>query len=238
MTRAPLTPESHPPSDPSLVVYRCPDGITNISLSLERDSLWLSLNDLSALFKRHKSTISRHLSAIFETRELDATECTRDTRLIAADGKRYLITQYNFDVIVSVGYRVNSVIGTAFRIWATKVLKQHLLDSISSRLSYSIAIDTSAVKDGDTLNRSGYVYLIRSSTGFYKIGRTKDPHSRRRTFDVKLPFEIEFVHLVACHDAVAAELALHRRFASRRAGGEWFSLTDDDVAYIQNRFRG
>jgi hypothetical protein len=137
-----------------------------------------------------------------------------------------------------VGYRASSVIGTAFRIWATKVLKQHFLEGIQDRQRCSIAIDTSAAKDGDTLNRSGYVYLIRSSTGFYKIGWTKDPHSRRRTFDVKLPFET-----TSCTSSHATTPLLPSMLftvdlppSEQEAGG--YSLTDDDVAYIQSRFRG
>lgn len=81
-------------------------------------------------------------------------------------------------------------------------------------------------------NRSGYVYLIKSPTGAYKIGRTNNPENRMRTFNVKLPFEIEFIALIKTEDMVWLEKDLHDRFAAKRINGEWFSLDENDVDYI------
>lgn len=82
-------------------------------------------------------------------------------------------------------------------------------------------------------NPQGYVYLIQSSTGHYKIGHTANPLKRLRTFEAKLPFEIEYVHLIATTNRFALEKELHTKFADRRVRGEWFALTSADIAYIK-----
>jgi len=79
----------------------------------------------------------------------------------------------------------------------------------------------------------GYVYLIRSETNFWKIGRTVNPEDRMRTFKTKLPFDVEYEHLIACYDQRLLELQLHRQFDGKRQRGEWFSLDPNDVAYIK-----
>jgi len=80
----------------------------------------------------------------------------------------------------------------------------------------------------------GFVYLLRAESGHYKIGRTKNPESRRGTFGVQLPFEVEFEHLISCMDMFALEAELHARFAEKRVNGEWFTLNEEDVAYIKS----
>lgn len=82
-------------------------------------------------------------------------------------------------------------------------------------------------------DRKGYVYLIQSPTGAYKIGRTADPGDRLRTFNVKLPFEVEYVCVIATDDMYALERQLHGKFAAKRVNGEWFILSPDDVEYIK-----
>lgn len=79
----------------------------------------------------------------------------------------------------------------------------------------------------------GYVYLVQSPTGSYKIGRTKDPDNRMKTFSVKLPFEVDYVCLLETADMYALERDLHRKFASKRINGEWFMLAPADVAHIK-----
>jgi hypothetical protein len=81
----------------------------------------------------------------------------------------------------------------------------------------------------------GYVYLVKSPTGTYKIGRAKNPWNRVKTFGVKLPFEVELIHLIECEQYHDVEANLHARFASKRVNGsEFFALTDEDVAYIKS----
>lgn len=81
---------------------------------------------------------------------------------------------------------------------------------------------------------AGYVYLIVSDTGYYKIGRTNNPKNRIATFTVKLPFHVEYEHLIACPDMRSLERNLHQRFKHKRVGGEWFALDADDIAFIKS----
>lgn len=80
---------------------------------------------------------------------------------------------------------------------------------------------------------NGYVYLLKADTGHYKIGRTKNPKDRIKTFSVKLPFRVEYDCLIKSDEYITLEAELHATFADKRIEGEWFALTDDDVAYIR-----
>ena len=80
----------------------------------------------------------------------------------------------------------------------------------------------------------GYVYLVQSPTGAYKIGRSQNPANRVRTFNVKLPFEIEYVCVIQTPRMKGLEKELHQRFAEKRIDGEWFRLSADDVDYIKS----
>jgi hypothetical protein len=80
----------------------------------------------------------------------------------------------------------------------------------------------------------GYVYLIRSDSGHYKIGRTKNPDNRIETFKLQLPIEVEYEHLVKSDDMVTLERDLHARFEAKRINGEWFDLEPEDVIYIKS----
>ncbi len=90
-----------------------------------------------------------------------------------------------------------------------------------------------ATKSHQGKPRAGYVYLLQSPTGYYKIGRTKNPSNRIKTFSVKLPFEVEFIVIIATSDMVQLETELHHKYASKRIDGEWFELAPADVAYMK-----
>lgn len=81
--------------------------------------------------------------------------------------------------------------------------------------------------------RPGFVYLVQSPTGAYKIGKAKDPNDRQKTFGIQLPFEVEFIALVPTPNMKQTEDELHRQFADKRVNGEWFNLTPEDVEYIK-----
>jgi predicted GIY-YIG superfamily endonuclease len=85
------------------------------------------------------------------------------------------------------------------------------------------------------IDRSGYVYLVKSVTGHWKIGRTNNPDTRINQFEVRLPIEIELDHLILCYDMFAMERAMHIRFQHKRIRRtEWFHLTAYDIAYIKH----
>ena len=117
-----------------IVLYQAQDGTVELDVRLERESLWLSLNQIAALFERDKSVISRHLRNVYATAELDRAATVAFFATVQDEGGRTVERQveyFNLDAILSVGYRVNSKRGTQFRIWATRVLRDHLLQGYS-----------------------------------------------------------------------------------------------------------
>lgn len=108
-------------------IYTAKDGKAQIEVRFENETVWLSLNQLAQLFGRDKSVISRHLKRIFEDRELSRKSVVAKNATTAADGKTYEVEYFNLDVIISVGYRVNSKRGTQFRQWATQRLRDYLV---------------------------------------------------------------------------------------------------------------
>jgi prophage maintenance system killer protein len=112
-----------------IVIYRPGDGGGCLEVRLEQESLWLSLNQIAAVFERDKSVISRHLSNVFREGELNRGSTVAFFATVQDEGGRTVERQveyFNLDAILSVGYRVNSKRGTQFRIWATGVLREHL----------------------------------------------------------------------------------------------------------------
>ncbi|MFC1484990.1 RhuM family protein [bacterium] len=99
-----------------------------VEVKLSDDSVWLNLNQMAELFDRDKSVISRHLHNIFKEDELHRNSVVAKNATTGSDGKIYQVEYFNLDAIISVGYRVNSKQGTLFRIWATNVLRKHLID--------------------------------------------------------------------------------------------------------------
>ncbi|MFC0345741.1 virulence protein RhuM/Fic/DOC family protein [Epilithonimonas hispanica] len=115
----------------SIEIYTSTNGDTQIEVQFEKDTVWLSLNQISELFGRDKSVISRHFSNIFKEQELEKNSVVAKYATTAQDGKTYQVDYYNLDAILSVGYRVNSKQGTQFRIWASQRLKDYLLEGVS-----------------------------------------------------------------------------------------------------------
>ena len=111
-----------------VVLYTGSGGSTSLEVRLDRETLWLSLKQIGTLFERDKSVISRHLSNVFKAGELERDSVVAVFATTATDGKIYQVEHFNLDAILSVGYRVNSLRGTQFRIWATGLLRQHLVE--------------------------------------------------------------------------------------------------------------
>ncbi|MBR1537825.1 MAG: virulence RhuM family protein [Treponema sp.] len=109
-----------------IYIYQTEDGKTKLSVNLQDETVWLSLDQMAELFQRDKSTVSRHIKNVFEEGELDAGSVVANFATTASDGKTYQVDYYNLDVIISVGYRVKSKRGTQFRIWANSVLKEYI----------------------------------------------------------------------------------------------------------------
>jgi death-on-curing family protein len=110
-----------------IILYKAEDGETALEVLIEQDSVWLNQNQIATLFSTTKQNISLHINNIFREKELSKKSVVKDSLTTASDGKEYLTKYFNLDVIISVGYRVKSLRGTQFRIWATNTLRQHLV---------------------------------------------------------------------------------------------------------------
>lgn len=115
----------------TIQIFSLDNGATEIEVKLERDSVWLNMSQITELFDRDKSVISRHISNMFKENELVYNSVVAKYATTAADGKVYQVDYYNLDVIISVGYRIKSQRGTQFRIWANKILKEYLVQGYS-----------------------------------------------------------------------------------------------------------
>lgn len=113
-------------SQSNIIMYTTEDGLTKIEATFDEDTVWLSMDQMAELFQRDKSTISRHIKNIFAEAELSRPAVVAKFATTANDGKTYQVEYYNLDVIISVGYRVKSLRGTQFRIWASGILKEYM----------------------------------------------------------------------------------------------------------------
>ena len=111
-----------------IVIYTSDDGKIAIDTQIEDETIWLTQKQMAELFDKNIRTINEHIQNIFKEGELSDDESViRKFRITASDGKLYNTKFYNLDVIISVGYRVKSIRGTQFRIWATNILKTNVI---------------------------------------------------------------------------------------------------------------
>lgn len=131
-------------SNDEILIYQSQDGIIKIDVLFENETVWLNQGQLCVLFGKSKSTVSEHIKHIFEEGELDENSVVRNFRTTASDGKIYQVDYYNLDVIISVGYRVKSLQGTQFRIWATQRLRDYIIKGV--------ALNDERFKRGNSMN--------------------------------------------------------------------------------------
>ena len=110
-----------------VIIYTANDGKTRIDVKLEEETLWLTQAQMCELYQTSKSNVSEHIKHIFEEGELNEDSVVRKFRTTAADGKEYLVSHYNLDMIIALGYRIRSIIATRFRQWATERLKEYIV---------------------------------------------------------------------------------------------------------------
>jgi hypothetical protein len=123
MTRTPTIPSiAHP-----VVLYTTVDGRVTVDVHFEKDNFWLTQKAMAALFGVLVPAINKHLKNIFETSELQQDAVISILEITAADGKQYSTQHYNLDAVIAVGYRINSVAATRFRIWATQTLREFIV---------------------------------------------------------------------------------------------------------------
>jgi len=140
-----------PNNQTDFILYTTPQGNVNLRVLVVNDTIWLNQKSISELFGVESNTITYHLKEIYKTFELEKTATTRKIRVVQKEGKREVnrnIDFYNLDAIISVGYRVNSIQATQFRIWATQTLKEYIIKGF--------VMDDDRLKQGDTITGKDY----------------------------------------------------------------------------------
>lgn len=109
------------------MLYQADDGKTRLEVRMDKETVWLSQNQMAELFQTTKQNVSLHIKNVFSEGELSEDSVVKDYLTTASDGKNYQTRYFNLDVIISVGYRVKSHRGTQFRIWATQRLREYIV---------------------------------------------------------------------------------------------------------------
>lgn len=158
-------------NDSQIVIYRTSDGKTKLQVEFEGETAWLSQAQMAELFQKSLPTINEHIKNAYREGELDKKSTIRKFRIVQKEGSRDItreIEYYNLDVIISVGYRVKSIRGTQFRIWATQRLKEYIIKGFT--------LDDERLKQGG--NRSRYFEEL--------LQRIRDIRSSERNFYQKV----------------------------------------------------
>lgn len=228
-----------------IIIYQTEDGLSKISVNMQDETVWLSLEQMAELFQRDKSTISRHIRNVFKEGELVREVTVAKFATVQNEGNREVernIEYFNLDVIISVGYRVKSQRGVQFRIWATNVLKEYM--------KKGFAMDDERLKGNGGGNywkelldrirdiRSSEKVLYRQVLDLYATSVDYNPHSEE---------SIRFFKIVqnklhyAAHGHTAAEIIYQRADAEKpfmgltSFSGELPALKDIGIAknYLQ-----
>lgn len=193
-----------------IIIYRAQDGDTEVQVSTDGETVWLTQAQMSELFRTSKQNISLHIKNAIAEGEIVEESAVKESLTTASDGKRYRTLLYNLDVIISVGYRVKSVVGTHFRIWATQQLREFLTKG------FIIDDDRLAGKKTDYFDELvERVRSIRTSErNFYQ--KVTDIFALSVDYDSKSDLAHRFFALVqnkfhyAIHGHTAAELIVGR----------------------------
>jgi hypothetical protein len=204
-----------------LILYQTEDGNTRIEVKLQDETVWLSLNQMAELFQVDKSGISRHLKNIYDTGELRPEATVASFATVQYEGPRSvqrMLEYYNLDAIISVGYRVNSIRGTQFRIWATQRLREYIIKGFT--------MDDERLKEVNNIGSDYFDELlerirdIRSSEKrFYQ--KIRDIYKLAVDYDPEAKETLDFFSIVQnkLHFAVsgktAAEIISERADASK-----------------------
>lgn len=204
-----------------ILIYQNSDGNIKIDVRLEDETVWLTQDQMALLFGKAKSTINEHLKNIFSEGELDEKVVIRNFRIttqhgaIAGKTQDVSVNTYNLDVIISVGYRVKSIQGTQFRIWATQRLKEYIIKGF--------ALNDERFKSGNSMNYFSElqerIREIRISERFF-YQKIKDIYTTSFDYDAKDERTIEFFKIIqnkllwAISSQTAAELVYRRADAS------------------------
>ncbi len=199
-----------------IIIYQSEDGNTKVEVRMEGESVWLAQGQMVDLFQTTKQNVSLHIKNCFEEGELDENSVVKEYLTTATDGKKYATKYYNLDVIISVGYRVKSLRGTQFRIWATQRLREYIIKGFT--------LDDERLKRAGQMNYFdeliNRIRDIRSSEKvFYQ--KVKDIYTTSVDYDPNQPQTVEFFKIVqnkllwAVSQKTAAEIIAARADAEK-----------------------
>jgi hypothetical protein len=208
-----------------IVIYQTEDGSTRINVNIQDETVWLSLEQMAELFQRDKSTISRHIKNIYAEGELLRESTVANFATVQNEGDRQVIRNidyYNLDVIISVGYRVKSLRGTQFRIWATERLKEYMIKGFTmddERLKgYGGGNYWKELLDRIRDIRSSEKVLYRQVLDLYATSVDYNPNSEESISFFKL---VQNKLHFAAHGHTAAEVIYERADAEKLRNRSW-----------------
>ena len=202
-----------------MLIYQTDDGQTNIEVKIEDDTVWLTQQQMSELFQTSRTNVVEHIKHIYEEGELDEISTCRNFRQVRKEGNREVTRQiphYNLDMIISLGYRIKSVIATRFRQWATKRLKEYMIKGFT--------IDDERLKGNGGGNywkelldrirdiRSSEKVLYRQVLDLYATSVDYNPHSEESVRFFKI---VQNKLHYAAHGHTAAEVIYQRADAQK-----------------------
>ena len=230
-------------SNDHIVIFKTDDEKISVDVRFDEDTVWLTLDQMAALFERDKSTVSRHIKNVFEEGELERDSVVANFATTASDGKTYQVDYYNLDVIISVGYRVKSLRGTQFRKWATGRLNEYIRKGFT--------MDDERLKNGGGRYFRELLQRIRdirsSERNLYQ--QVTDIYATAIDYDSKAKTTREFFATVqnkmhyAAHKHTAAELIYERVDSNKlhvgmtNFKGEYATKSDVSIAknYLTER---
>ena len=223
----------------NILMYQTADGQTAIEVVLSDETVWLTIDKMADLFQRNKSTISRHIKNILECGELSADSVVAFFATTARDSKVYNVQYFNLDMIISVGYRVNSLRGVQFRMWATSVLREYLIkgfamnDSLLKNAGRGNYFDELLSRIRDI--RSSEKIFYRKVLEIYALSIDYDPRSdATKQFFATVQNKMHY----SVHGHTAAEIIYERADADKDFMGltSWTGVmpTRNDIEYAKN----
>jgi len=215
-------------------IYQTKDKQTQVEVKFEGDTAWLTQKQIVDLFQSSKANISEHTKHIFQEGELESNQTVRNFRTVQTEGKKKVsreLEHYNLDLILSIGYRVNSKRGTQFRQWATQRLKDHLVKGYSinqKRLAQLQQTIQLVGKSGNTENLSlseakGLLEIISNYTQSFILLNQFDSNSLSvDKLNDSITYEIEY------HEAAAAIAELKKQLIKKKEASELFGNPKDE----------
>ena len=218
-----------------IVIYRTADGQTSIDVKLEHDTVWLSQAQMAELFQTDRTSILRHIKNIYKTGELEEKPTCAFFAQVRTEGKRTVTREipfYNLDVIISVGYRVNSMRGTQFRIWANRILKDYLVKGYAinkslteqryTELKQLVGVLGRTVKAQEALTSDDALNLVEVVSDYAYALDTLDKYDYQQLAVEQTTHQEKF-H-ATYEGAIQAIEGLKQKFG----GSQWFANEKDD----------